>query len=199
MQKFDLRKLREQQLARLRNRFAQSGTLSGLRTRVPRLQGLSTLPQRLTPARWREYLVPGIAFLILALALFLSKFTPPSSSPEAVLPAGTSGIGTPVIGPTIIGNDGDLPFPEATLEAGLPTPVPTTDGIFEPGYPNPGDPNAPFPFETAPSIDGLPTPDVAGGDNPFPEGDFPTPDVGEIPTTDPAIEQPPNEYPLPDF
>lgn len=203
MQKFDIRKLREQQLARLRDRAAQSGTLRRIRERTaqaPGLQQLGMLPRRLTPSRWREYLVPGVAVIILALALFLSTFKPPEGLPNAIVPSETSDVAAE---PTIIGDEPyPGPFPEGTEEALGPTPVPTSDGLTDPtdptdpGYPGPDEPDVPFPFETAPSIDDVPTPPVGGGVDDL----FPTPEGGdEFPTTDPFTELPPDEYPPPDF
>jgi hypothetical protein len=222
--KFDLRRLRDQQLARLRSRATRLGTPRRLRDQaaLPRaVQAAGNLPARLAQISWREYLVPGIALLMLFVALFLSKVTPPANNAstdprptdfgeiaEAPTIVGETPTITADVGetPTITGNDA-YPFaPEdATIDLLSPTPVPTSDVLTGTAdlplpYPDPGDLNEPFPFGTAPSIDGLPTPPVAGGDDPFATPFVPaqdgTPSAGTPPADNGGFAQPPTAAPV---
>ncbi len=160
---------------------------------------------------------------MLFVALFLIKVTPPANNAstdprpttfgemaEAPTIVGETPTITEDVGetPTIAGNNG-YPFPpdEATPDLLSSTPVPTSDVLTDTAdlpspYPGPDNLNEPFPFGTAPSIDGLPTPPVAGGDDlfatPFVPGQngAPTPSAGIPSGDDGGSAQPPTGAPI---
>src|SRR3712207_5532027 len=105
--KFDLRRLRDPQLQALRDRAARLRNVQTLRSQITRVRQM--------PVR-AEYLVPGVALLVLALALILSAYSS-SNQRTADLLAPTEEaefLETPLTGTEVVQGGTDL---ESTASA----------------------------------------------------------------------------------